>query len=454
MLAKISHYLDPYGISAMGTRWSDECETQIKTYFQFLVDSIRNGDQKNTKLLLNALHEVDEVGLGYSSEEPSGRGIGREQAEQIQAAFEDSEAVKSGDIKDLADCALMIPGINRDKISDITANILKQQLIDFTQKQCKKHSIPMKKVPVGNVFDYRQFKFVSQFAQLPIVYGKPKILLPISSVRHVPELGKDKFYRNFVLEFLRAEHHHAGDSLATVLKNGKIVVRIRDLKEKYPLRSKFLYEFSKKHPRVLETYKSELRKISPKAHKSPHLAVKVKVLSADDRVNILKGIDVGKAEAYRFHNFIFVNLIYILGKRLAHPIKEREINDGRKRIDIVFDNDDKDGFFYKLNTLYHIKCPKIFVECKNYGSEIGNPELDQLLGRFSDKRGKFGIIICRSIQDKELLKQRCKDLVNGSGNYIIALDDLDIETLLHFKEERNDEAIDNLLKDKVDELIM
>src|SRR5690606_12622608 len=142
---------------------------------------------------------------------------------------------KSGDIKDIADCALMIPGISRDKISDITANILKRKLVEFTQIQCEKHNIPTKRVAINNAFDYDTFQFISYFAQLPVVGDQAKILLPISSVRQDPELSKSKYYRNFVLEFLRAEHQHAGDALSTVLRNGKVVVRISDLKEKYPL---------------------------------------------------------------------------------------------------------------------------------------------------------------------------------------------------------------------------
>ena len=59
-------------------------------------------------MLLDALHEVDEVALGFSLGSPSGRGIGPTQAKEIQIAFETSQAAQSGDIKDLADCALMI----------------------------------------------------------------------------------------------------------------------------------------------------------------------------------------------------------------------------------------------------------------------------------------------------------------------------------------------------------
>ncbi len=98
----IQLFLDPYGISAMRTEWSRRCELHITGFFQYLVDSIKVGDKKAINMLLDALHEVDEVALGFSSNRPSGRGIGGIQAKEIQIAFETSQAAKSGDIRPLA----------------------------------------------------------------------------------------------------------------------------------------------------------------------------------------------------------------------------------------------------------------------------------------------------------------------------------------------------------------
>lgn len=449
----IQLFLDPYGISAMGTSWARKCELHITGFFQYLVDSINIGDKKAIKTLLNALHEVDEVALGYSTGKPSGRGIGNVQAIEIQAAFESSQAAKSGDIKDIADCALMIPGINRDKISDITSNILKKPLIEFTQLQCKKHNIPTKRVPVNNTFDYDTLSFTSYFAELPVINGLPKILLPISSVRRDPQLSKDKYYRNFVLEFLRAEHEHAGDALASILKNGRIVVRIGDLKKKFPMSTDFLYKFSKDHPKVLDKYKDELRRTA-KRKETPTLQPNKKVLTAIDRASILSDIKTGNDDASNFHKLSFDNLIHIFGVRFSNPDSEVKINNGRKRIDIVFNNSNNNGFFKDLNQLHQIKCPKIFIECKNYGKEIGNPEIDQLQGRFSDKRGLFGILLCRSIEDKQKMIERCKDVMNDRKGFIIVLEDADIVALLKLKDLQDENEIDNFLTKKLDKLIM
>ena len=76
-------------------------------------------------------------------------------------------------------------------------------------------------------------------------------------------------------------------------------------------------------------------------------------------------------------------LEFIFFPHCIYPVKEREIDFGRKRIDIVYTNAARDGFFYRLHTSHQVVLTYIMVECKNYSSDIGNPELDQLGGRFS-----------------------------------------------------------------------
>lgn len=445
-------FLDPFGVASLGTKWSQECGNEIATYFQCLIDSIQRGDRKTIQQLLHALREVNEVGLGYSSGRSRGNGIGKVQAEQLLQAFASSEAAKSGDIRDIADCAILIPGISSDKISDITANILKRRLVKYTQQQCAKYNIPTKRVPVNKCFDYKDLTFKSEYAQLPVINGRAKILLPDRAVRVNPELSKDKYYRDFVLEYLQAEHARAFDSLSRVLKNGKVVVRIADLKEKYPMSADFLLRFSKGHPDVLENYKQQLRE-SVVRQSNARLKIKRKPISGADRISILQGIPPGNDAASRFHKFSLDTLNTLLGDRVTNPAVEREINSGRKRIDIVYNNANSKGFFRELNDLHKIKCPKIIVECKNYGKEIGNPELDQLNGRLNNKRGRFGILICRNIEDRKTLIQRCKDYVDNN-NYIIVLDDAEIGEMIKLSEKPTEGGVDKFLSAKLDELIM
>ena len=88
----------------------------------------------------------------------------------------------------------------------------------------------------------------------------------------------------------------------------------------------------------------------------------------------------------------------------------------------------------------------IYIECKNYGKEVGNPELDQLSGRFSISRGKVGILVCRSIENKEKLYQSCKDTAKDDRGYILPLDDDDILMLIEEYQTKNDQLFPHLRK--------
>jgi hypothetical protein len=72
----------------------------------------------------------------------------------------------------------------------------------------------------------------------------------------------------------------------------------------------------------------------------------------------------------------------------------------------------------------------VYVECKNYTGDPGNPELDQLAGRFSPLRGQVGLLVCRTLTDKALFIQRCRDTALDRRGYCLPLDDDDVAQLV------------------------
>jgi hypothetical protein len=145
-------------------------------------------------------------------------------------------------------------------------------------------------------------------------------------------------------------------------------------------------------------------------------------------VEELKKLDTGKVNAENYEDIIEKILSVILYPSLCNPMKQHNIHDKRKRIDITYSNEAKNGFFSWL--AQHYPSSLIFVECKNYTNDIANPEIDQLSSRFSPSRGKVGLQICRTLENKELFYQRCKDTANDDRGYVLVLDDKDIEMLV------------------------
>ena len=220
-------------------------------------------------------------------------------------------------------------------------------------------------------------------------------------------MTRTKYYTRFVLTFLQRENLEAGTSLVQVLKNGKRVVRKKDLKELYPPTKAFLYEFSKEHPQVFKDYKQAVAPTPPVQN------AEIEDVQAEPREADLAGlcteflsIAAGGAQAAEYHQKVLGILEAIFYPELAKFVKEQEIHEGRKRVDVVATNFAREGFFLRLSSQHNVQCPYIFSECKNYSTDPSNPELDQLFGRLSHQRGMFGVLVCRTIDDMELMVKR------------------------------------------------
>ena len=95
----------------------------------------------------------------------------------------------------------------------------------------------------------------------------------------------------------------------------------------------------------------------------------------------------------------------------------------------------------------------VIVECKNYSTDIANEELDQLLGRFDDNRGKFGLITCRQVDNPKVLLARCKDAAVRKRGFMIVLTDDDLVTMLTAKSKLEEEIVAAILYRKYRDLL-
>jgi hypothetical protein len=255
-------YLDPFAFKIGSDNWSIECNNLVVSFFQELINAMGSGNQYRARELLTNLHEPNETRLGLSRGAPQGRGIGRGQARDLYNAFAKSKAVQSGILTDLSDCQLFIDGISHDKISDITINIIRRKLVDFTKAQCRKWNIPMQVKPTGPYWHDKKKEWVAGYDTLPVYKGYPIILVPKRAVRYHLAVNDKEYYNFHVIEFIRQEfirqeNIHSAASLTKLLRAGDRRQRVtkKSVKEKHPMSKDFLREFSEDHPEVLKEYK-------------------------------------------------------------------------------------------------------------------------------------------------------------------------------------------------------
>lgn len=446
-------FVDPFALSIRKDGWSYHCTQHIVSFFQTAIDAIRADNSQRARQVLANLSEPNETRLGLSQGEPSGRGVSGKQAFDLYEALADSEAARTGVLSEIAECDLFIPGIGPDKISDITTNVIRGPLIEYTQKQCELHGIPLREnVSAGKIWNMDIQGWTSVYASLPIWNGRRILLVPKASVRFRMCLDSQEYYNHFMLNFLQAEHLEAGTSLVRVLQNGKRIVTKKSLKEVYPYSKQALYEFTKLHPDVLDRYKeieSQEREESDRKLDEDFDEAAL----CDGLSTALKTIPPGINTATEFHNLMIGVLEFIFFPHLIYPIKEKEIHGGRKRIDITYTNAAREGFFFRLHTARQVASNMVMVECKNYGNDVANPELDQLAGRFSINRGKLGILVSRSFTNRDLFISRCRDNANDGRGFIIPLVDDDILAMLEDIRQHRRQAIDARLEAIFNQLV-
>ena len=449
----IQLFIDPYVFSQRTDVWSAKCHDTLQSFFEAVLDAIRSGNDSRGEQLLNYLHEPNETCLGLSLGPPSGRGIGSGQAARLFYVLKNSKAAKTGLLKELSDCELFVPGIGADKISDLTTNIIRKHLIEYTQYQCDLHGIELYgKVNSGNLWNEYTCDWESRYVQLPVVDGRKIIMVPKAAVRWSLSFSHYQYYNKFVLDFLQAEHLRQDTALVETLRNGKRRVTKKNLKKEYKLTKGYLAEFSENHPEVLQRYKRQLG--IPQALKNHELEINFEESTfARMLIDELLNINRGSQDASRFHSFMVGVLTFIFYPNLIQPEKEYEIHEGRKRIDIAYTNNGNMDFFGRVLRNSRVAAAKVYVECKNYMNEVANPELDQLSGRFAHTRGRLGILVARNFDNRERFIARCRDTVKDDRGYIIAIVDDDVVQMLKLIEEGRREEVDICMQRRFDELL-
>lgn len=441
-------FLDPYALRGRGDPLAVQCVADIRHFFQRLLDALREGDLDRARTLLGHLHEPNETRLGYSANEARGSGVGSEIAEKIFEALTKSKAIETGFIRDISDTELLVDGIGPDRVSDLSTNIVRQRLIGYTQAQCLLHNVPMRKVASGPLWDAENEAWREDYVDLPVYQRRERILLvPKALVRRRGELSPREYYDQYVLDYLHAlEMSNPATELGRMIRGARHITK-KELKEKYGSGTKgFLLQFSQHHPEVLSRYKEEkglpppltaqelLENFDPKAF--------ARVLSER-----LREIPAGPEHATTYHRFVIGLLSFLLYPNLLYPVKEAEINEGRKRIDILYENGVHSGVFQRFTQSTARASTYIPVECKNYTREIGNPEVDQLIARFSNQRGWLGLLICRANEDPPGLTARCRDAYHAGLGCILPLDDANLLTMLRHVENGDYNAVDGHLSE-------
>ena len=255
-------YLEPHFLRDTRDKWCRNAVDLIDDYSHQVLKLIEDGHLYAAKKLLSFLGEPTETCLGQSKGEPRGRGLGEGEATKIMDDILQAPAIQAGVIEELEDLRVFVHGIGPHKMSEAVSNIIRAQLIEYTQTQCDLHGIPLTPDLWSNPYWDPPDGWTQIQTDLLTVEHKQILLVPKNVVCRARGLTQGRYYSQGLLEWHKKDHLRRNTRLVVAkrLKSGRISRKVfkRDLKQMVPNEIQVLIDFTDQHPDVFAAFKANM----------------------------------------------------------------------------------------------------------------------------------------------------------------------------------------------------
>jgi hypothetical protein len=333
--------------------------------------------------------EVSAIGLGYTHRGKRGSGVGAYLTSLIIETLAGSPGLQERGIRHVEEMQLVSAGIGPDRISDITANILKGFLVEYTQRQCAIWGLPLKVgVPVEHLYNPSTERWEDSYEDLPVspVDGAPILLVPRRIVRVLPWINYDDFFRTEFSAYLNARRHSATQAKAVgATRNESTTSEERNAKEDVVIVTRGDISLVERYVRSREQQAADARP-----------ALDYIDEDACREAELLKGklgaIRAGREQAAEYQRLILEILNFLFNPDLIDGQPEVRTIEGTERRDIIFTNDSDESFWEYVRTAHD----GIFLmfEAKN-SNDLGMDEINQTATYLGDRIGRLGVIVTR-----------------------------------------------------------
>lgn len=187
--------------------------TEINRFFKLMFKLIaKSGGRKFSNRYQKAVSdlvfpEVEEICLGYTAAGTRGAGSGTELGSIMASAIWDAIQAGMVHIEHFEEVAILRENIGPDRISDITANLLRHRLARYTQQICRKHKVPLAQFKyVRARYSADKQRWIAGTFELPVnPYNKKAILLvPEFYLKDLPTINAVDFW-DYCVSFHSAE---------------------------------------------------------------------------------------------------------------------------------------------------------------------------------------------------------------------------------------------------------
>ncbi|MDD4374625.1 MAG: GxxExxY protein [Bacteroidales bacterium] len=394
-------YVDPFLLWKSPSLQDNSLHTALTNSFNHLGHIYLKGKEKEDSDYLIISSECQEVGLG-TSKNKAGKQIGAKLSNEILSLYKNIPQVTKSGFTHFEEIQLFVDNISKDRISDITCNFIKSFLIDYTIEQCEKNSIPIDKVIINNVYDYKTNRFKDENVFLPInpVNKNPILLVPKRWLRYLPWISYDDYFGGYISKLVSQPN-------------------------KFPDRVALL-NYNRENYDVVQTYIKLKEKQSIDCKNDP-LFKALPVLSINRKLNEIIALPSGNQNGNdkTYEDIICQMLATLFYPQLDFAKPQSRTDSGVLIRDLIFYNNRSYDFLKDIYDLFN--CRQIVVELKNV-KEVEREHINQLNRYLNQNFGSFGIIFTRNKPPKSIYKNTI-DLWSGQRKCILILTDEDLKLM-------------------------
>lgn len=412
-------YVDPFLLWKSPSMQDNSLHLLVTNSFNHIGHLFSNGKEDQAIETLIRASECNEVGLG-NSKTKVGKVIGKKLANDVLTLFKSVPQISKNGFVHFEEIQLMVGNISRDRVSDITCNFIQSFLIDFTIEQCKKYSIPIEKVKLGNVYNLKTNRFEEEETYLPInpINHAPILLVPKRWLRYIPWINNDDYFQNYYVKSL----HKEGDVLLDRVK---------------------LLDFNRHNYDLVKTY-SEIKERQIVHCKNDPLFTQIPVTSAKRKISTIVKLPTGKTDNAdrKFEDNACQLLTSLVYPHLDFAKEQSRTESGVLIRDLIFYNNKSFDFLNEIYDTYD--CKQVVIELKNV-KDLEREHIMQLNRYLNDQFGRFGILVTRNPPPTSIFKNTI-DLWSGQRRCILILDDNDLKMMTQVFESKQRSPIDVIKK--------
>lgn len=412
-------YIDPFRLWQSPAYQDNGLHILFKNSFNGLGKMYVDGQRDRSVEILQRISECNEVGLG-NSKTRCGKRIGESLASNILDVYEKIPAVRECGLDHPEIIQLLVDGISKDRISDITANLLGSFLIDYTIQECARYGMPTEACSF-EYLDVKSFTFKRDNCNLPVnpKTKQPLWLVPKRWLRRNMWLNGDDYLNHYLVERIESLRRLEIDMVTYNRENFNV-----------------LTEYVKAKERTAADCKND------------PLFGQIPITSAKRKLSTIKKLPTGKEgnADKKYEEEVCQLMASLLYPHLDFAQAQSRTESGTQIRDLVFYNNISHPFLKEINEFFGSQ--QIVVELKNV-EEVSKEHINQLNRYLNPIFGSFGIIVTRN-RPKKSVFQHTIDLWSGQRKCILIMDDSDVELMVNVFESKQRDPIEVLKMKYID----